>query len=123
MKPIRRLSSRIAVLHAVAIIAFPISPPARAEDGRVVPLYAGVAPGSENWKQQEREIVDAQSNQRMVVNVVRPTLTVVPAEPAKANGTGVVICPGGGFIALSVDSEGFHVAKFLAERGVTCFVL
>jgi acetyl esterase/lipase len=123
MRRFRRHFFRVAALHAAAIFSCQHSSPALAEDGLVVPLYAGVAPGSESWKQQEREIVDAQSNQRMVVNVVRPTLTVVPADPAKANGTGVVICPGGGFIALSVDSEGFHVAKFLAKRGVTCFVL
>lgn len=123
MRCIRRFLVCRAVLHATAIIACLFSATALAEDGQVAPLYAGVAPGSENWQQQEREIVDSQSKQRMVVNVVHPTLTIVPADPAKANGTGVVICPGGGFIALSVDSEGFHVAKFLAERGVTCFVL
>jgi hypothetical protein len=35
----------------------------------------------------------------------------------------VVICPGGGFMALSIDSEGIDVAKYLAARGVTTFVL
>src|SRR5690606_11552186 len=31
--------------------------------------------------------------------------------------------PGGAFHALSIDSEGFHVAEWLAKKGVTCFVL
>jgi acetyl esterase/lipase len=34
-----------------------------------------------------------------------------------------VICPGGGFMALSINSEGIDVAKYLAARGVTAFVL
>jgi acetyl esterase/lipase len=35
----------------------------------------------------------------------------------------VVICPGGAFVALSIDSEGYEVARWLVEKGVTCFVL
>ena len=35
----------------------------------------------------------------------------------------MVICPGGGFMALSINSEGNDVAKYLAAKGVTAFVL
>jgi acetyl esterase/lipase len=35
----------------------------------------------------------------------------------------MVICPGGGFMALSINSEGNDVAKYVAARGVTAFVL
>jgi len=42
--------------------------------------------------------------------VVNPTLTVFQPDPSNANGTAVVICPGGAFFALSIDSEGFDVA-------------
>ncbi|MFX8331602.1 hypothetical protein ABTL50_19420, partial [Acinetobacter baumannii] len=52
-----------------------------------------------------------------------PTLNVFLPDPAVANGTSVVICPGGGFIALSINSEGYDVAKWLTKKGVTCFVL
>ena len=40
-----------------------------------------------------------------------------------ANGTAVIICPGGGYARLSIDSEGYDVAKRLNEMGVTAFVL
>ena len=40
-----------------------------------------------------------------------------------ANGTAVIICPGGGFHALSINSEGVDVAKWLNDKGVTGFVL
>ncbi len=56
-------------------------------------------------------------------NVTNPTLTFFPADPAKVNGTAVVICPGGAFFALSIDSEGIDVARWLAAKGVTGFLL
>jgi acetyl esterase/lipase len=59
----------------------------------------------------------------VVTNVTKPTLTVFKPSAESRNGTGVVICPGGGFMALSISSEGTDVAKYLSARGVTAFVL
>lgn len=84
-------------------------------------IWPGAAPGSETWKQQEAALGPS-GNQR-VVNVVTPTLTVYLPEPARANGTGVVIAPGGGFQFLTIDSEGHDVARWLTERGFAAFVL
>jgi acetyl esterase/lipase len=58
-----------------------------------------------------------------ISNVVQPTLTVFVPAPGTANGTSVVICPGGGYTRLSIDTEGYDVAKRLNEMGVTAFVL
>jgi acetyl esterase/lipase len=55
--------------------------------------------------------------------VTKPTLTVFKPSPELRNGTAVVICPGGGFMALSITSEGIDVARYLTARGVTAFVL
>jgi acetyl esterase/lipase len=90
---------------------------------KTVRLYDGPAPGSETWTQTERESRTNLWQTRVVFNVVHPALTVFPADPASANGTAVIICPGGAFFALSIDSEGFEVARALNTRGVTCFVL
>ena len=92
-------------------------------EGKIVRLYDGPAPGSENWTHSEKESRTNLWNTRVVFNVASPTLTVFPADPAKANGTAVVICPGGAFFGLSIDSEGNNVARWLNEKGVTCFVL
>jgi acetyl esterase/lipase len=56
-------------------------------------------------------------------NVTQPALYPVLPPAGKANGTALVIAPGGAFLSLSFDSEGLLVARRLAERGVTCFVL
>jgi acetyl esterase/lipase len=88
----------------------------------VFPVWPGVAPGSETWKQKEVEYLNP-GKQKMVRNVVQPTLTAYLPERAKANGTAVIVCPGGGFRFLSWESEGTEVAKWLQARGVAAFVL
>jgi len=94
-----------------------------ATEGKVVRLYEGSAPGSEDWTHSEKESRTNLWQTRVVFNVANPTLTIFPANLAKANGTALVICPGGAFFGLSIDSEGNDVARWLAEKGVTCFVL
>jgi len=58
---------------------------------------------------------------RSLRGVSIPTLTAYL--PAQANGAAVIICPGGGYAALSIDKEGHDVARWLAARGVTGLVL
>jgi acetyl esterase/lipase len=90
---------------------------------QVVKIYEGKAPGSENWNWSEATIEKTSWNTPVVYNVADPTLTVIKPEAGKANGTAVIICPGGGFFALSIENEGLGVARWLATKGVTCFVL
>jgi acetyl esterase/lipase len=99
-----------------------ISAFARAQE-KEIRLYEGPAPGSENWNWKEKQNDSNMMHQMMVYNVANPTLTVFPADPALANGAAVVICPGGAFHFLSISSEGILVAKWLAKRGITAFVL
>jgi acetyl esterase/lipase len=56
-------------------------------------------------------------------NVTQPSLTVYLPPADKANGTAVIICPGGGYWVLAAEHEGSDVAKRLTEWGVTAFVL
>ena len=89
----------------------------------IIPLYAGTAPGSTQENYPEKEYFSKNWNTEVVANVTKPTLTVFRPAPELKNGTAVVICPGGGFMALSINSEGNDVAKYLAAKGVTAFVL
>src|SRR5262245_8041518 len=52
-----------------------------------------------------------------------PTLTAYPAAADKANGTAVVVCPGGGYSGRAIDHEGKQIAEWLNERGVHAFIL
>jgi acetyl esterase/lipase len=53
----------------------------------------------------------------------RPSLTAYRPDPAKAVGTAVVVCPGGGYQNLAMGHEGKDVAEWLTARGVVAFVL
>ena len=57
-----------------------------------------------------------------VRNVTRPTLTVFQpvGMPSPAS---VIIAPGGAFLGLEMDKEGWEVARWFANHGVTAFVL
>lgn len=90
---------------------------------KVIPLYNGPAPGSESWTWDEGENETNAWQTKVVYNVSKPSLTVFAPEKEKVNGTALIIAPGGAFHALSINSEGFDVAKWLVEKGVTCFVL
>ncbi len=86
-----------------------------------ISLYDGVAPGSELATQKE---VWTQAGWELWArNVVHPTLEPIFPAPGKANGAAVIVIPGGGFQFVSMNNEGWPVAKALAARGVTAFVL
>ncbi len=56
-------------------------------------------------------------------HVSHPTLTVYAAPEALAGGAAVIICPGGGYVHLSMENEGSAVATWLNSLGVSAFVL
>jgi acetyl esterase/lipase len=93
-----------------------ISPPLEPD---AIPLYGAETPGhakSENW-------ANYYGQWAVVRNVTRPTLTPVLPDPAKATGAAVVVAPGGAFMLLAIDPEGWRVAHALADRGIAAFVL
>jgi acetyl esterase/lipase len=85
---------------------------------KVIQLYEGAAPGSESWTWSEAENDSNMWQTKVVYNVSKPTLTVFQPAEGKANGTAVIIAPGGAFHALSINSEGYDVARWLVEKGV-----
>lgn len=84
----------------------------------VVPLWPkGIPDGQPHTR---ADVVDETGR---ISEVHEPTLTVWAADPAKANGTAIVICPGGGYARLSAAREGLRYAEWLNGLGVTCFIL
>ncbi len=87
-----------------------------------VPIWNGVAPGSEAWTQQETVVPNTPLG-TVAFNVVKPTLTPYLPDPKKATGTAVIVAPGGACIALALTLEGESVARALQRRGIAAFVL
>lgn len=92
---------------------------ALAAEGAEIPVYpagtleTGATP--ERLEQMDHEI--------NAWNVSEPSLTPFLPDPDKANGTAVIVAPGGGFWFLSWENEGTRVARKLASEGYTAFVL
>lgn len=95
----------------------PISPIPTPAEPESIPLHEGAlgSASSEQW------VADAK--QRMVRNVTRPTLTPFLPAPGKATGAAVIVVPGGGFNFVSMDNEGYPVARHLADHGIAAFIL
>lgn len=89
---------------------------------QAIKIWPGVAPGSEHWTQQERTFENTPVG-TVVMNVVTPTLTPYLPERSKATGTGVIIAPGGAFVALTVGLEGKEAAEWLRAHGIAAFLL
>jgi acetyl esterase/lipase len=89
----------------------------------VVSLYPGNPPGSTQENYPEKQYHAKEWDEDIIANVTKPTLTIFKPSPELKNDTAVVIYPGGGFMALSFATEGILVAKYLAAKGMTVFVL
>ncbi len=73
------------------------------------------------WEGKEKEYFSDIWQTQVVTNVSVPTMEVF--RPENPNGTAVIIAPGGGLFALSINSEGKEVAQWLNKKGITAFVL
>ncbi len=86
----------------------------------IIPLYDKI-PGSKAAIKSESS--DTINGILRIRNVSLPTLAVYRPEAGKANGTAVVICPGGGYAILAASHEGADIAKLFTTWGITAFVL
>ena len=87
-----------------------------------IPLYDGAVPGAIAADRTEF-IAKEPTGGRSIVAADVPALTMVAPAADKRTGMAVIICPGGGYERLSIDKEGFDVARRLATQGITAFVL
>lgn len=112
---IAMLCSMAAPVHAQNDKMTPIAIPAQPT---AIPLNTGPLPGAtapEAWH--------SQYGSAFARNVTVATLTPFLPERGKASGAAVIVAPGGGFRTLSMENEGWDVARALAARGVAAFVL
>ena len=87
----------------------------------IIPLYKQV-PNSKPVANREKSELGKDGILR-ISKVSEPTLLAFLPPKEKANGTAVIICPGGGYGILAASHEGTDVAKVFNEWGVTAFVL
>ncbi len=124
-----RVGRPVHILAVAASLACALPLAARAQNDRMTPiatptqpnaivLDTGPLPGAtagEAWHSQYGSV--------FARNVTVATLTPFLPDPARASGAAVIVAPGGGFRTLSMENEGWDVARALAAKGVAAFVL
>lgn len=83
------------------------------------PLYPAGVPNSKPTPHSYIE----KNDKGWVTKVTVPTITPYLPEKGTANGTAIVIFPGGGYAGLSMENEGSSIAKAFNSFGVTAFVI
>ena len=106
-----------------------LTSPAHAQDDKMTPIATPAQPNAIELgtgplpDAKNPEAWHKQYGSHFARNVTVATLTPFLPDPAKASGAAVVVAPGGGFRTLSMENEGWDVARALAEKGVAAFVL
>lgn len=87
-----------------------------------VKLWENDPPGSKK-NVAYNEVIEHINGGERISKVTDPQLTVFLPEKDQANGTAVVICPGGGYGRLAIDHEGYDIARWLQSMGAAGIVL
>lgn len=107
----------------LSIICFTFLSTAHAFAQDVIPLWDNIPNAIEAPDYVEETTYHKNKEVNGVNRVSTPTLTIFLADKNTSNGSSVIICPGGGYTHLSINKEGYKVAKWLNSIGVSAFVL
>jgi len=99
--------------------------PSYADDpAEVLPLWPGLPPGAPATLPDEQYIERARPGEphdRYAAQIARPTISVF--RPQNPTGNAVLLAPGGAYIRVVTDKEGYDSARWLTAHGITAFVL
>jgi len=87
----------------------------------VLPLYTDSIPNSKPGVNEEK--TEYKDGLTLIWKVARPEITVFLPPKLKANGTAVIICPGGGYQYITANMEGTDIAEQFVKMGVAAIVL
>lgn len=104
--PLRFFPLRLGLVSVSFYCFFASLLPAQTASPQTVLLWPDGAPGAQGQTDADR-----------------PSLTLYPATGGSKVSTGVVVCPGGGYVHLAMDHEGAQIAAWLNQRGISAFVL
>ncbi len=121
IKPLKTLA--LALVSALWLGALaPDQAAAQSSESQTIRLWDGRAPGTETWTQPERTTLTPTGEIQGISNVSEPTITVFVPDASTANGTAVMILPGGGLRGLGWNSS-VQQARWFNSIGVTAVIL
>jgi acetyl esterase/lipase len=88
----------------------------------IIPLYRGAIPNSLPRPDERQNTLNAKG-EIYLTKISIPELTICFPSKGKANGTAIIICPGGGYGGISYTLEGTTVATELNRMGILAVIL
>lgn len=113
------LLSAAATLPAVEVAL----PNVTYKPSEVFNLWPAAAPGETGNIGPEHILTDRPRAFDQITDVSVPTLAVFLPPPEKRNGTAMLVIPGGGLDRLAIETEGYEIAEWLNDHGITAFML
>ncbi|MGI4717972.1 MAG: alpha/beta hydrolase [Janthinobacterium lividum] len=92
--------------------------PAAAAGTLLMPLWPEGVPNGKAGLGPNRVDEDGRT-----INITEPSLAFYPPAVDRANGSAVIVCPGGGYVRQSTRREGEQYAQWLGTLGIAAFVL
>src|SRR5882762_351233 len=104
-------------MKKIVLLLFILQCTTMSHSQEVIHLYDDSIPNSRPVENEE--VSEIQPDHILIISkITQPTLTLFLPPKEKANGTAVVICPGGGYWVVAASHEGYDVAKKFNEMGV-----
>ncbi len=107
----------------MSIVVLTLSTIMSAQKTEIIYLWPDKIPGQVEEKHEPIESNDTSRNVTRLKSVTNPALIVYKPTASMNNGTGIIVCPGGGYGILAIDLEGYEIAEWLSSLGYTAFVL
>jgi acetyl esterase/lipase len=89
----------------------------------IIELWPNSVPDQTSEKQEAKIAIAKGDGVIRIAEVTNPILTIYTPPSDKANGKGIIICPGGGYNILAHNLEGTEIAEWLSSLGYAAFVL
>ena len=118
MKIIPLLIKKQVLILIISLIGF-------SSEGQIntIPVWTKSIPNSINTLDYTEKEIFKDGQLQGTSQVINPNLTIYLPKKEVANGSAVLIFPGGGYSHLAMYKEGKKVAEWLNSLGITAFVL
>jgi acetyl esterase/lipase len=114
------MKSRILIMAIVILSGLTLKINAQSE---IIKLWPDGAPGAIKSDDYTEKTTSDPGSITRVEKISNPEILVFLPPVDKANGTAVLICPGGGYGIVAIDHEGYAIARWLNEQGIAGIVL
>jgi acetyl esterase/lipase len=113
------MKSKLVLKTIIILFSFGVN--AQVKD--TIYLWPNKVPNQIKIKQPPKKKMSIKWDALLLTEVTNPALVVFKPKKQNNSNTAIIICPGGGYSVLSINNEGYKIAKWFNSLGFTAFVL